>query len=109
VAYNICKSNKTKEANQMTNLIEEITNSSNFEKIFICTTGELCKLSSVLYKAEEFAQKKLTCSEKEELKDYFIEHIKGNAQAKAEELIENQEAYDVEFEQEWLDKYVDLN
>ena len=95
----------------MTNLIEEITNSSNFEKIFIYTTGELCKLSSVLYKAEEFAQRKLTSSEKEELKDYFVQHIKGNAQAKAE----NQEAYDVEFfsfaefEQEWLDKYVDLN
>jgi hypothetical protein len=98
----------------MTNLIEKITNSSNFEKIFIYTTGELCKLSSVLYNAEEFAQKKLTSSEKEELKDYFVEHIKGNAQAKAEELIENQEVDAeffnfAEFEQKWLNQYVDTN
>ncbi len=108
--------NKTKEVNQMTNatqIIEEITNSSNFERFFLHATGELCKLSSVINSAEEFAERKLESAELQELKDYFIEHIKGNAQARVEELIENQEAYDIdefnfaEFTQEWLDKYVD--
>jgi len=108
--------NQTKEANKMTNatsIIEEITNSSNFEKFFTYTTGELCKLSSVVNRAEEFAERKLESAELQELKDYFIEHIKGNAQARAEELIEREEVDTDEFSFTefvrlwWLDKYVD--
>jgi hypothetical protein len=97
-----------------TSIIAEITNSSNFERFFLHATGELCKLSSVVNSAKEFAERKLKSAELEELKDYFIEHIKGNAQARAEELIERGEVDPdefsfTEFEQEWLDQYVDLN
>jgi hypothetical protein len=95
-----------------TSIIEEITNSSNFDKFFTYATGELCELSSVVNSAEEFAERKLESAELQELKDFFIEHIKGNAQARAEELIEREEVDPdefsfAEFEQEWLDKYVD--
>jgi hypothetical protein len=96
-----------------TSIIAEITNSSNFDKFFTYTTGELCELSSVVRSAEEFAERKLESAELEELKDYFIEHIKGNAQTRIEELIERGEVDPDEFNFTefvrlwWLDKYVD--
>ena len=97
----------------MTNAIDEIT--ENFDEIFTYTTGELCKLSSVIHNAELFIERKLAKEELEELKDYFIEHVKGNSQAKAEEMIENGEIEDVEefsiaeFQQKWISEYVDVN
>lgn len=99
----------------MTNAIDEITDSLNFDEIFTYTTGELCKLSSVIHNAELFIERKLAKEELEELKDYFIEHIEGNAQEKANEMIKNDEIENLEdfsvteFQQEWLDKYVDVN
>lgn len=99
--------------NATNNAIDEIT--ENFDEIFTYTTGELCKLSSVIHNAELFIERKLAKEELEELKDYFIGHIEGYAQEKANEMIENDEIEDVEefsiteFQQKWISEYVDVN
>ena len=97
----------------MRDLIEEITNSRNFEKFFCYSTGDLGKLSSVLYKAKDYAERELTTKELEELRDYFIEHIKGNAQTEVQNYIERN-SIDIDdfsftdYEQEWIDTFVDI-
>lgn len=99
----------------MRNLIDQVTNSLNFDKFFTYPTGELCKLSSVILNIKQFAERDLTKEELEELKDYFIERIKVKAQARAEEMIENNEIENIEefsfdeFQEKWIDEFVNIN